>query len=84
MNMLFGKFVMAKMHYSGWTPGNNFHPFKLNKTYDITKITFKIYPLSKWRNCGQIPTTTLLGRVGNQLTRNSKWQLIVTCNNGSK
>jgi hypothetical protein len=82
--MLFGKFVMARMHYSGRTPGNNFHPYKPKTTYDLMKITSEIYPPSKWQNCGQIPPTILLGVAGKQLTRISKWQLIVICSTGRK
>ena len=74
---------MERCPYSGRTPGSNFHPYKTKTTYDPMKITSEIYPPSKWKNCGQIPPTTLLGEAGNILIGNSKWQWTVTCSTGN-
>jgi hypothetical protein len=82
--MLFGKFAMARMPYSGRIPGSKLHPYSWNKIYIPTKITSKIWTLSKWKICGQIAPTTLLTKLGNLLIRNSKWQWTVTCNIGNK
>jgi hypothetical protein len=48
------------------------------------KITFKIFPLSKWQICGQILPTTLPSEARNQPIRNSKWKWTVTCNTRNK
>jgi hypothetical protein len=48
------------------------------------KITFKIFPLSKWQIYGQKPPVNLPRKDRNQIIMNSKWQQTVTCNTGIK
>ena len=73
-NMLSGKFTMASMPYFGRILGSKCHPYDWKKTYNPTKITFNIFPLSKWQICGQKPPAALPGEARNQLIRNSKWK----------
>jgi hypothetical protein len=82
--MLSGKFTMARMPYSGRILGSKCHPYNWKKIFNPIQITYKIWPLSKWHICGQIPPVTLPGAAGNQPIRNSKLHWTVTCNIGNK
>jgi len=75
---------MDRTPYSGQILGSNCHPYNRKKIYTPMKITYNIFPLSKWQICGQTSPTTLPGKDGNQHNKKSKWQRIVTYNTGSK
>jgi hypothetical protein len=82
--MISGKFTMDIMPYSGQILGNKCHPYNWKKIFNPIQITYKIWPLSMWHICGQIPPVTLPGAAGNQPIKNSKLHWNVTCNIGNK
>jgi hypothetical protein len=51
-NMLSRKFTMVRVPFFGRIPGRKVHPYDWNKLYNPMKITFKIFPLSKWHIYG--------------------------------